>query len=89
MNQPKLFSLIIQHSNKILKDRAYEIATNHDYDEYQRALVSMVHNFFDKKTGSGISVNEQLAEELHKSIIKYSKEEKYLRDLKMIFWQSI
>ena len=37
----------------------------------------MVHNFFDKKTGSGISVNEQLAEELHKSIIKYSKEEKY------------
>ena len=26
----------------------------------------MVYKCFDKKTGSGVSVNEQLAEELHK-----------------------
>ena len=48
-------------SDKILKDRAYEIATNWKYDGYQRALASMVYTFFDKKTGSGVS--EQLAEE--------------------------
>ena len=30
----------------------------------------MVYKIFDEKTGSGISVNEQLAEELHKPIIK-------------------
>ena len=32
----------------------------------------MVYKFFDKKTGSGagISVNEQLAEELHKPVTK-------------------
>ena len=30
----------------------------------------MVYKFFDKKTGSVISVNEQVAEELHKSVIK-------------------
>ena len=38
-------------SDKILKDRAYEIARNRNYDEYQRKLESMVYNFFDKKTG--------------------------------------
>ena len=30
----------------------------------------MVSKFFDKKTGSGIIINEQLAEELHKPGIK-------------------
>ena len=36
----------------------------------------MVYKFFDRKTGSGISVNEQLAEELHKPIIKKIKRRK-------------
>ena len=57
-------------SNKILKDRAFEIATNCNYDGYQRALASMVYKFFDKKTGSGVSVNGQLEEELHERVIK-------------------
>ena len=33
----------------------------------------MVYMFFDKKTGSGVNVNEQLAEELHKPVIKKFK----------------
>ena len=41
-----------------MKDRAYEIARYCGYNGYQRALASMVYKFFDKKTGSGISVNE-------------------------------
>ena len=28
----------------------------------------MVYKFFDQKTGSGMSVNEELAEELHKQV---------------------
>ena len=76
-------------SDKILKDRAYESARNRKYDGYQRALASMVYKFFDKKTGSGMSVNEQLAEKLHKPGIKNSKEEKSMRDLKKIFGQQI
>ena len=36
----------------------------------------MVYKIFDEKTGSGISVNEQLAEELHKPIIKKLKRRK-------------
>ena len=57
-------------SNKILKDRAFEIATNCNYDGYQRALASMVYKFCHKKTGSGVSVNGQLEEELHEQVIK-------------------
>ena len=30
----------------------------------------MVYKFFDKKTGSGVSVNEQLNEESHKPVTK-------------------
>ena len=56
-------------SNKILKNRAYEIAGNCQYDGYQRALKSMVYQFFDEKTEFGLSVNEQLGEELHKQVI--------------------
>ena len=43
------------------------------YNGYQRGLASMVHNFFDKKSsGSGITneLNYQLANELHKPVIK-------------------
>ena len=73
-------------SDKILKDRAYEIAKNCNYDGYERAVVSMVYNFFDKKTGSGISVNEQRAEELHKPIIKKIKKRKVYARFKDNIW---
>ena len=42
-------------SYKILKDKAFKIASNPKYDGYQRGLASMVYKFFDKKSkGSGI-----------------------------------
>ena len=75
-------------SDKILKERADESARNRGYDGYQRALASMFYNFLDKKTGSGAivtskvraSVNEQLAEELHKPVIKQFERRKiYVR----------
>ena len=36
-------------SDKFLKDKAYDIARNPEYDGYQRSLASMVYKFFDKK----------------------------------------
>ena len=42
-------------SDKILHDKAFNIAKNPKYDGYQRGLASMVCKFLDKKTsGSGI-----------------------------------
>ena len=42
-------------SNKILCDKAFNIAKNPKYDGYQRDLDSIAHNFFDKKN-SGATV---------------------------------
>ena len=69
-----------------MKDRAYEIAINGNYDGHQRALASMVYRFFDKKTGSGISVNEQVAEELHKPVTKNFKRRKVYARFKENIW---
>ena len=33
-------------SDKVLKDKAFKIATNPNYDGYQRGLASMVYNLF-------------------------------------------
>ena len=64
-------------ADKVLRDKAFNIAKDPKYDRHQRGLSSMVYNFFDKKTaGSGIKStpqNEQLAEELHKSTIRKIK----------------
>ena len=50
----------------------------------------MVYTFYDRKTGSGISVNEQLAEELHKPVvIKNSKEGNSMWDSNTLFGQQI
>ena len=61
--------------DNVLRDKAFNLAKTPKYDEYQRGLSSMVYNFFDKKSiGSGVNIplnfNEQLAKELHKSIIR-------------------
>ena len=39
-------------SDKILCDKAFNIAKNPKYDGYQRGLASMVYKFFDKKTSA-------------------------------------
>ena len=58
-------------SDKVLRDKAYDIPSNPEYDGYQRGLASMVYKFFDKKSmGSGIANSSILADELHKPVIK-------------------
>ena len=42
-------------SDKVFRDKAFNIAKNPKYDGYQRGLASMFYKFFDKKTsGSGV-----------------------------------
>ena len=75
-------------SDKVLKDKAFKIASDSKYDGYQRGLASMVYKLFDKKSkGSGIA-NEtyyQLANELHKTIIRKFKKRKVYSFLETIF----
>ena len=49
----------------------------------------MVYKFSDKKIGLGKTIDEQLAEELHKSVVGKFKRKKSMRDLKTIFGQKI
>ena len=77
-------------SDKVLRDKAFNIAKNPKYDGYQRGLASMVYKFFDKKpSGSGANNeskrNEHLAEKLLKPIIKKLKKEELILHLKTIF----
>ena len=62
-------------ADKVLRDKAFNIVKDPKYDGYQRGLASMVYKYFDKKTsGSGIKneniSNKELAEEIHKPIIR-------------------
>ena len=38
------------YSDKVLRDKAFNIAKTPKYDGYQKGLASMVYNFFDKKS---------------------------------------
>ena len=76
-------------SDKILRDKAFKIASDPKYDGYQRGLASMVYNFFDKKSsGSGIinGSNYQLANELHTPIIKKFKKRKVYSSFRDNIW---
>ena len=72
-------------SDKMLCDKAFDMAKIPKYDGYQRELASIVYTFFDKKTsatcankfaGSRIKneklSDQKLAQELRKLIIKIS-----------------
>ena len=89
-------------ADKILKNKAFDIAKDSKYDGYQRGLASMVYKFFDSKVaspdkksvGSGAKhvntkvapQNEQLADELHKPIIRKFKNRKVYSAFKDNIW---
>ena len=81
-------------ADKVLRDKAYDIASNPKYDGYQRGLASMVYKFFDKKsTGSGFkklkntaSNSSILADELHKPITRKFNKRKVYSQFKDNIW---
>ena len=81
--------------DKILRNKEFKIAEDQKYDGYQRGLASMVYKVFDKKSkGSGakrvnikvIPQNQQLAEELHKHIIRKFEKRKVHATFKDTIW---
>ena len=81
-------------ADKVLRDKAYDIASNPKYDGYQRGLVSMVYKFFDKKSmGSGFKKLKNmapnssiLADERHKPIIRKFNKRKVYSQFKDNIW---
>ena len=77
-------------SDKVLRDKAFKIASNLKHDGYQRGLALMVYKFFNKKSsGSGITTikpNYQLANELHKLLITKFKKRKVYSSFRDNIW---
>ena len=76
-------------SDKVLRDKAFKIASDPKYDGYQRGLASMISKFFDKKcSGNGVDTepNYQLANELHWQIIRKFKRQNVYSLLRDKFW---
>ena len=80
-------------SDKVLRDKGNNIASNPEYDGYQRGLASMLYKFFDKKSmGSGIKKDTAksssliLADELHKPVIKKFNKRKVYSQFKDNIW---
>ena len=75
-------------ADKVSKDKAFKIDSDPKYHGYQRGLASMVYKFFDKKSkGSGINEpNYQLANELHKPIIRKFKKRKVYSSFRDNIW---
>ena len=77
--------------DRILRNKAFNIAKNPKYDGYQTELASMVHKFFDKKSkGGGANIpsefNEQWAKELHKPTNRKFKKRKVYSGFKDNIW---
>ena len=75
-------------SDKVLRDEAFEIASNPSYDGYQRGLASMVYKFFDKKSaGKDVAVNSvpNLQMNFIDLLLESLTEEKFILHLKTIF----
>ena len=79
-------------SDKVLRDKAFQIASDPKYEGYQRGLASMVYKFFDKKSsGSGIAnePNYELEDELHELIIRKFKKGKVYSSFRDNIWALI
>ena len=76
-------------SDKVLRDKAFKIASDPKYDGYQRGLASMICKVFDKNSsGSGVATepNYQLANKLHKQIIRKFKRKKVYSSFRDNIW---
>ena len=76
-------------SDKALRDKAFKMTSDPKYDGYQKGLASVVYKFFDKKSsGSGITNKPiyEVAEELHKPIIRKLKKRKVYSSFRDNIW---
>ena len=76
-------------SDKVLRDKAFEVASDPKYDGYQRGLASRVYKFFDKKSsGSGVAAepNYQLAVEIYRQITRKFKRKKAYSSFRDNIW---
>ena len=80
-------------SDRMFCDKTFNLPKNWKFDEYQRDIASMIYNFFDRNScdsgvKSEIMSNMQLAQELHKPIIRKVKKQKVPSSFKNNTWSA-
>ena len=80
-----------KQSDKVLRDKHFEISSNPKYDGYQRGLASMICMFLDKKSTGNVIKNEikqnqQFANKLYKPIARKLKRRKVYSSFKDNIW---
>ena len=75
-------------SDKILRDKAFKIASDPKYDGYQRGLASMVYKFFNKKLVEVVLLVKQIISwqmNFINQLLENLRKEKYIHHLETIF----
>ena len=80
-------------SDKVLRDKGFNIAKTPKYNGYQRGLDSTVYKFFDEKSaGSGVNIQANNEHPLDlklqnyiNQLLEHLKKEQFIQDLKTIF----
>ena len=72
---------------KVLKDKAFKLASDLKYHGYQRGLASMVYKFFDKKSMEVVLLPNQIISlqmSFIGTLLRNSKDEKFIHQLETI-----
>ena len=72
-------------SDKVLREKAFKIASDPKYDGYQRGIASIVYKIFDKKSSRGAikpEPNYLVTNQIHRQIIKKFKRRKVYSSLR-------
>ena len=74
-------------SDKVLRDKAFNIAKNSKYDRYERGLASVVYTFFDKKSAGSSIVNNDNNNDYKQinQLLENLKKEKSILHLEITF----
>ena len=75
-------------SDKVLRDKAFRIASDLKYDGYRRGLAQMIYKFFDKKSRKVESLINQIINQkisFINQLFENSKKEKFIDLLETIF----
>ena len=75
-------------SDKVLKDKAFKIASNPNYDGYQRGLASMFYKFFDKELKEVVLLMNQIIKwhmNFTNQLLENLKKEKFIHLVETIF----
>ena len=74
-------------SDKVLREKAFKIASDPKYDRYQRGLASMVYKFFDKNLVEVVLLNQIISWQMKfiNWLLENFKKEKYIHHLETIF----